>query len=481
MTQDRLINAAAEAALLGAMMIDNALITEWAGRLRGDDFGDPLHARIYGAMLRFAAKGIDVNALTLRPVFANDEAAQYGAYLDNLVDSPAAVVGAKSFATQVIDFAARRSARAAMHVGMEALATDLDRPIADITGGIEEAVWAAETRTEIPAELTIGDLVGLVEDRDERINADPGAAGLMNTLVPDIDRALGPPEGKMVVILAGRPGMGKTALATSVALGYALNGQYGSFYSLEMSDEQSGLRITSDFSHALGMPIEHAKLKKGGLSAEERFKLAQIRAQAEHLPLQFVPMKSGTDIMRIWAAAARRKALLAAKGVKLKFIVIDQLTLCGATNAEGKPIELDFPRANAISSTVRRMADDLDVTIFALTQVGRSADQRANRRPTMSDLKGSGKFEEDADGVILIYREEEVLREEEPKRIPSDPKSMEAWTKWETDMRIVEGTAELIVGKSRNTLRKTRVVRYLGKHFAIRSDDVPTPEEPDLF
>jgi replicative DNA helicase len=478
---DRLINSAAEGALLGAMMLKNDIITEWAGRLRVEDFGDPLHGRMFAAMMRFSAKGIEVNAMTLRPVFQNDEAAQYGEYLDTLVDSPAAIVGADSFALQIIDFAARRSAREAMHTGMEALATDFDRPIAEITGGIEEAVWAAETRTEVTKKLSLGDLAGLVEDRDERINADPGAAGLQNVLVPDIDRALGPPEGKMVVIIAGRPGMGKTALATSIAIGYALAGEYGSFYSLEMSDEQSALRMTSDLSHAMGLPLEHAKLKKGGLSPDERFKLRQIAEQAAHMPLEFVPMKSGTDIMRIWAEAARRKALLAAKGVKLKFIMIDQLTLCGATNADGKPIELDFPRANAISSTVRRMADDLDVTVFALTQVGRSADQRANRRPTMSDLKGSGKFEEDADGIILIYREEEVLREEEPKRIASDPKSMEAWEKWETDMRIVEGTAELIVGKSRNTLRKTRVVKYLGKHFAVRSTDVPLVDDPFLL
>ena len=481
MTVDRLINGAAEAALLGAMLLDNEIIAEWAGRLRAEDFGDPLHGRMFSAMLRFQAKGIAVNAMTLRPVFQNDEAAQYGAYLDTLVESQAALVGASSFATQIIDFAARRAAREAMRVGMEALNTEFDRPIADITGGIEEAVWAAETRTEVTQKLTLGDLAGLVEDRDERINADPGEAGLLNTLVPDIDRALGPPEGKMVVIIAGRPGMGKTALATSTALGYALAGSYGSFYSLEMSNEQSALRIISDLSLAMGMPLEHGKLKKGGLSREERFQLAQIRQQADLLPLEFVPMKSGTDIMRIWAEAARRKAILAAKGVKLKFIVIDQLTLCGATNAEGKPIELDFPRANAISSTVRRMADDLDLTVFALTQVGRSADQRANRRPTMSDLKGSGKFEEDADGILLIYREEEVLREEEPKRIASDPKSMEAWTKWETDMRIVEGTAELIVGKSRSTLRKSRFVRYNGKHFAIRSTDVASAEDPFLL
>lgn len=481
MTDDRLINLAAESALLGGMMIDNHIISDWAGRLRAEDFGDPLHQRMYRLMLRMRAKGLAINAKTLRPAFVNDEAADYGNYLEVLVENDAAAVGTDSMALHVMDLAARREARNAMHEGMEQLAADLTKPLGEVTAAVESAVWAAEKRTDQTQKLSLGDLAGLAEKRDERINNDPGAAGMTNKLVPDIERAIGTPEGKMVVILAGRPGMGKTALATSVSIGYALTGFYGSFYSLEMSDEQSALRMTSDLSHALGMPLEHAKLKKGGLSIPERNHLRAVAEQGDHLPLEFVPMKSGSDIMRIWAEASRRKALLAAKGVKLAYIVIDQLTLCSATGVDGKAIENDFQRSNTISQTVRRMADDLDICVFALTQVGRSADQRAGRRPTMSDLKGTGRFEEDADAIVLVYREEEVLREEEPKKIESDTKAMDIWHKWETDMRIVEGQIELIVGKSRNTLRKSRFARYIGKHFAVRSVDVEIAGQPDFF
>lgn len=188
MIDDRLVNSVAEAALLGAMMIDNRVVTEWCDRLRAEDFADPLHGRIYTAMLRFQAKGMRADALTLLPVFQQDSAARYGDYLHELVESPAAVAGANAIANQVVDFSARRQTRLAMHEAMESLSKDFDKSIAEIAGGIEQSVWAAESRGEVVEEFDAGDLVGMAIERDERINADPGAVGTSNALISDLDR-----------------------------------------------------------------------------------------------------------------------------------------------------------------------------------------------------------------------------------------------------------------------------------------------------
>jgi replicative DNA helicase len=470
MSDDRLVNSVAEAALLGAMLLDNRIVIEWSGRLRADDFADPVHGRIFTALMKFAAKGMRADAVTLRPVFQVDSAAAYGDYLAQLVENPAALAGASSIAKQVIELASRRSARTAFHHAMEALATEFDRPIGEISGGVEQAIWAAEGRNQVVEELDAGDLVGMAIDRDERINLDPGAAGARNVLISDLDKGIGPLEGQQYTLIAARPGMGKTSLASSLAIGYALGGTPGLYAFAEGSKEQIALRTTSDLSYALfkqdGIP--HERLKKGGLTVGERQILAQVQERARLLPIRYVAT-GRCDIRRVVSLAAKHKAMWAARGHKMGYYIADHIGLFDAFDADGRPIH-GFEKMNTISRTLDHSKIELDMHVFALSQLSRAVEQRPDKRPMVSDLRESGNLEQDADNVLLLYREEVYLKNEEPK-VGEMKGGRNAHDDWETDMRAVEGKMEINFAKTRHNANSRRTVNFIGKHYAVRGGD----------
>src|SRR3546814_489121 len=216
-----------------------------------DDFADALNGRIYTAMLRFAAVGKAATAVTLRPLFANDSEARYGAYLEDLVASPAVKSAVSSLAEQVSDFAARRMVRETIRQALDSLHDDLDTPIDAITGLVESAGWAASERRPVEAIYDAGDMIGLAEDRIDRIDENPGAAGLTNRLIEEMDEGLGGVEKGTYNIIAGRPGMGKTSCASSLAIGFSIAGHMGVYFNAEMTAEQQAIRLAADIAHAI--------------------------------------------------------------------------------------------------------------------------------------------------------------------------------------------------------------------------------------
>ena len=481
MSHDRLVNQTAEAALLGAMMIDVALVAELSDKVMPEDFGDPLHGRIYSAMLRFSAKGMRADAMTLRPIFATDSDAQYGAYLDQLVEAPAVVAAAPAIAEQVADLAARRKARDAMRDAMTALHDDLDRPVDEICGQVESAGWAAAHRTKVDVAYDLGQLAGLVEERDDRINADPGAAGITNALLTDVDKGLGALEPGTYNILAGRPGMGKSATASSLAIGYAINGHGTLYLQHEMTAEQMGLRSTSDLAHAMGYKLPHAALRKGGLPARDRVDLRAVRDRAGLLPMKLI-CPGPVDIRRIWSLAAQHRAMFKAAGRKLECLIIDQLILIGAHDEEGRYIQDDRKRMNVVSASVKRLAQEMDLAVIALAHLSRAVEARQNRRPILSDLKESGNLEQDADTVTLLYREEYYLQQAEPKRGEKDPKGRDLHEDWELEMNMARGKLDMIFAKNRHGRSSTRTAKFIGDHSAVRSGDFDEfSDDPLLF
>jgi replicative DNA helicase len=481
MSQDRLINQTAEAALLGAMMLDVGLVVELSDKVMPDDFGDPLHGRIYSAMLRFSAKGMRADAMTLRPIFQTDSDAQYGAYLDQLVEAPAVVAAAPAIAEQVADLAARRKARDAMREAMTSLHDDLDRPVDEICGQVEAAGWAAAHRTKVDVAYNMGDLAGLVEERDDRINLDPGAAGITNALVADIDKGLGALEPGTYNLLAGRPGMGKSACASSMALGYAINGHAGLYLQHEMTAEQMGLRSTSDLAHAMGYKLPHASLRKGGLRNNERHDLRAVRERAGLLPLRMI-CPGPVDIRRVWSLAAQHRAMFKAQGRKLEFLIIDQLILIGAHDEEGRYIQDDRKRMNVVSASIKRLAGEMGLAVIALAHLSRSVEARQIKRPILSDLKESGNLEQDADTVTLLYRDEYYLQQAEPKRGEKDPKGRDLHEDWELEMGIARGKLDLIFAKNRHGRSSTRTAKFLGEFSSVRSGDFDEfSDDPLLF
>lgn len=466
---DRLINATAEAALLGALMIDNKLISEVADRVKVDHFGDALHGRIFNMMMRFEAKGMRADALTLRPLFAHDSDAQGGDYLDQLVEDPAVAAAAPDIADQVADLAARRAMREAFRTGMDSLHEDLDRPIDEIVGQVETAASAAASGQTDDETSDAGDLVGMVEERDDRICNDPGAIGITNFLVETIDEALGPLETQTYNLIAGRPGMGKTALASSAALGYAINGHAGLYLNYEMKKEQIGIRIAADLGYSLGYKLTHANLKKGGLSAQDRRELADIRELARTLPIKYLTPKS-KDIRRLWSLVARQKAIWAAAGRQLKFVVVDYIGLLTATDAEGRPIEDTRKCMNVVSKMLKKLATDLDVVVIALAQLSRAVESRQNKRPMLSDLKESGDLEQDADSVLFVYREEYYLRQAEPTRGEKHGQT-DLHEEWTAALFAARNKLEAIVAKNRHGSAGTKHGKFVDDYVAVRSGD----------
>lgn len=452
------------------MLIECQLVTELSDKVLPDDFGDPLHGRIYSAMLRFSAKGMRADAMTLRPVFASDSDAQYGAYLDQLVDSPAVVAAAAAIAEQVADLAARRKARGAMQDAMTALHDDLDRSVDEICGQVESVGWAAAHRTKVDVAYNMGELAGLVEDRDDRINADGGAVGISNALVADVDKGLGSLEPGTYNLLAGRPGMGKSATASSMALGYAINGHAGLYLQHEMTAEQMGLRSTSDLGHALGYKLPHQALRKGGLRQNDRLDLRAIRERAGLLPLRMI-CPGPVDIRRVWSLAAQHRAMFKAQGRKLEFLVLDQLILIGAHDEDGRYIVDDRKRMNVVSAGIKRLAAEMELAVIALAHLSRGVEARQSKRPILSDLKESGNLEQDADTVTLLYREEYYLKQNEPKRGEKDPKGRDLHEDWEVEMNLARGKLDLIFAKNRHGQSSTRTAKFLGEFSAVRSGD----------
>lgn len=485
MSEDRLQNPVAEAALLGALMLENRLIGELAEGLRAEDFCEPVHGRIWNVMRKLVGAGKRADAMTMRPAFGHDPDCDHGGYLDQLVSAPAAVAGAKAIAEQVSDLARRRVVRQALHGAMEALSTDLDRGVGEIVGQVEQAAWAAESRFSDAEELDAGDLVGLAIERDERINADPGAAGASNALISDLDAGMGLLEPQQYSIVAGRPGMGKTALAISAALGYSLSGVPVLYIIGESSSEQIGLRATADLGFAMFKKdaVEHERLKKGGLNSGERHRLDRVREKAKLLPIRFVNT-GRCDIRRVYSIAARHKSMWEARGQRLGLVVVDHIGLFDATDVNGKPI-LGFERMNAISRTLDDMKKRLGVHVLALSQLSRKVEERTDKRPMLSDLRESGNLEQDADTVMLLYREEVYLRDQEPKKgemATSGPKKgNNLWDDWEIEMRAAEGRLDINFAKVRHGAPKRQSAKFFAKFSAVRGGEVSEYDQSDLF
>lgn len=480
---DRLINATAEAALLGGLMLDNEQIVEVSDRVKPEDFADALNGRIYSVMLRFAAKGMRADAVTLRPLFVNDSEARYGAYLDDLVASPAVKSATRALAEQVSDFAARREVREKLREALGSIEDDLEVPIDVITGKVESAGWDAVAESAADIVYDAGDLVGLVRERIARIEKDPQAAGLRNALVEEFDEGLGGIERGTYNILAGRPGMGKSALGSSLALGFAIAGHAGLYINHEMNAEQMGIRLSADISHAMGMPIKNEYMKKGTIDRQQIAELAKAQERAKLLPLRY-RTPGRVNIKRIRRYVAQQKALFAAQGKSLDFVIVDLLNLVGATGVDGRELTKGFDRVSAVSIGLKMIAHDLNVAMIALAHLSRGVEQRADKRPHMSDLKESGDLEQDADSVTLIYREEYYLEAERPKKGTVLPNKADAFEEWERDMFAARGKMDLIFAKNRHGKSSVRTVKFLGDYSAVRSggfNEMDVEESPLLI
>ncbi len=484
-------NVEAEAALLGAMMIDNRLADDIVDQLKPDHFFEPAHARIFAAIVKLRAEDMLANPLTLRPMFDADQGLKElggPGYLAQLTGSGAGLIGARQFAKQIYDLAMLRTL---VEVGRDLVDKAMDTseridPAAQVEAA-EEALFAvaaggnAQKSVKTFAQAT----AAAVDMAAKALNSGGGLSGV-TTGFESINQRIGGLHHSDLIILAGRPGMGKTSLATNIAfnsarrwlddmaLGIAPKDSVGAkvaFFSLEMSADQLATRILAEQSR-----ISSEALRMGKISKAEFRQLADAATDLQNLPL-FIDDTAGLSISALHTRVRRLKRTL---GEDLKFVVIDYLQLLAGSGSRASDNRVQ--EISEISRGLKTLAKDLNVGVLALSQLSRAVEQREDKRPQLSDLRESGSIEQDADMVWFVYREDYYVAAKEPKRPVEgdDAKIFEDHQSWHMAMERVFGLAELIIAKQRHgatgkvMLRFepeiTRFSDYVGESYGFERD-----------
>lgn len=466
-------NVEAEAALLGALMIDNRLVSDimW---LPKEAFWEQVHGRIYAAICDEVAKGGVANPITIKPRFASDAALEElgGAkYLATLTGSGAAMIGAKQFAQQILDLYQRRELVLSLQEGIErALDTSKGEPFSALIETVDEAVnkVAVASPSHGKHVASLDKAWDAMIARYDAILAGGVRPGLRVDGLDDFNDLTGGGmnDGDLIVI-AGRPGMGKSAVAVTIASSCARANIGTQFFSLEMSKEQLIERQVTDICYDYhGSSFTYAALKKGKLATPHLDMVRRARVECASWPLIYddtADMRVGHLIGKM----RRMKRVMEAKGTPLKVCIVDYLGLLKADNdyRGNKVLEV-----SEITRALKIAAKDLGLTIILLCQLSRGVEQRENKRPMLSDLRDSGSIEQDADMVFFLYREEYYLKNEEPKK-GDDIKSINAWEKWRTDMEAARDRMDLIAAKVRGSETGHRKIYFMGAYQAVRGSN----------
>jgi replicative DNA helicase len=481
-------NVEAEAALLGALMIDNRLAEDIQLKLRPEHFFEPLHGRVYEQILKLVDRNMIASPVTLRPLFeADEEMKEVGgpAYLGQLTGSGAAIVGARDFAEQIYDLALLR---ALIGVGRDMVEHALDTSQdVDPKGQIEEAEAAlyrvAEEGGGASSVKSFAEATRMaVQMAEKALNTGGGLSGI-TTGLDALNARTGGLHHSDLVIIAGRPGMGKTALATNIAFNAARRmvqdmedgiapeksaGAGIAFFSLEMSADQLATRVLAENSG-----ISSENLRMGKISQQDFRNLARAAAELESLPLYI----DDTPGLTIAALRTRARRLKRQRGIGL--IVVDYLQLLQGTGKSGGD-QNRVQEISEISRGLKTLAKELNVPVLALSQLSRAVEQREDKRPQLSDLRESGSIEQDADIVLFVYREEYYVAARQPRDVKdqNDPKAAQALQEWQAEMDAVYGLAELIIAKQRHGATGKVRLKFESRitRFSDHVDDAYLPE-----
>ena len=472
-------NIEAEAALLGALMIDNRLVEDVQLKLKAHHFFEPLHGRIYEAVLRMTDGNRVANPVTLRPMFEADEAMKEvggPSYLAQLTGSGAAVIGARDFAAQIYDLALLR---ALIGVGRDLVEGALDTseevaPLVQIEKAETELYKVAEEGGAEGKAKSFGEAaMASIRNAEAALNRGGGLTGI-TTGFNCLNSRIGGLQRSDLIIVAGRPGMGKTALATNMAFATAERflqdqsdgveptkaaGAPVAIFSLEMSDEQLVTRVLSEQSK-----VTAEQVRTGNLGRHEFANFARTADRLHSLPLYI----DDTPGLTIAALRARARRLKRQKGIGL--VVVDYLQLLQGTGRGGNDNRVQ--EISEISRGLKQLAKELDVPVIGVSQLSRAVEQREDKRPQLSDLRESGSIEQDADIVLFVYREEYYLAGKQPQ--DGDPGLPE----WQEKMSRAYGTAELIIAKNRHGGTGKDQLKFEGKFtkFSDLADEDRLPE-----
>jgi replicative DNA helicase len=444
-------NLEGEVAVLSAMICHPALIDSLADRLDEEDFSEPLFGQIYGLVVREHSAGRSANPVTLRTHLEGSEAyATMGgfAWLAALSEHSISGFAAQGAAEQVRDLALRRRLIEGLRESI-ASAADFSQPMGEVIEAADAALLAARGDKADRNEFSGAECLDAV------INGfDAPVTGTLCGNILSVDQLIGPMRPSHLVIGAGRPGMGKTATAISYALGSASRGHGVLFYSLEMSAVELGERMAGDL--CLDHLIPYAAIRDRTLSVEQRRHVFRARDYLAKLPLQIID-KAGMSIAQLRASSRRWKRRFEARGHKLELIIVDYLQLMRAEKGMDR-----YAAVTEISRSLKEIAKDLGVAVFALAQLSRAVESRADKRPQLADLRESGQIEQDADAVLFFLRHEYYLRLAEPDQ------NSEGRAAWERMLTDCQGRIEFICAKRRNGATGSLTGEFLYHYQAVR-------------
>ena len=470
-------NLDAEAALLGAMMIDNRLAEDVQLKLRPEHFFEPVHGEIYAAILKLVDRAMLATPVTLRPLFAEHPAlAELGgpAYLAQLTEQSAALIAAKDFASQIYDLALLRElVRVGREMVVSAADTSQDVNPHDQIQQAELALYKVAEEGEVSNSVkSFAQSATLAVQMAERAKQSGGHLSGITTGLNALNTKIGGLHRSDLIILAGRPAMGKTALATNIAFSAAerlmkdradqidkTSGAGVAFFSLEMSADQLATRILAEQAR-----ISSEDLRMGKINQAQFRDLVRASAALQDLPLYI----DDTPGLTIAAMRSRARRLKRQKGVGL--IVVDYLQLL-----QGSSRQANDNRVNEISEITRglkTLAKELNVPVIALSQLSRAVEQREDKRPQLADLRESGTIEQDADIVLFVYRDEYYHAQKKPED------GTEKFEKWMERGITIRGRAEVIVAKQRHGSTGIVDLHFEAIHtrFSDLADDAHLPE-----
>ncbi len=461
-------NLEAEQALLGAILSNNRALEKVTEFLNPDCFSNPVHAKIYEICCQFNQQGRIADPITIKAYFKDDEALKSVGGTDYLAELAAAstnIINAYDYGRQILDCYIRRQ--------MIALGTDIVNDAFDIALN-DEAVGQIEQAEKRLYEIATGNDLSsgpkAIKDAmdtslktlQEAMNSPNGLSGV-TTGLSDVDDVLSGLHNSDLIILAGRPGMGKSALALTIAYNAAVkfeeeNKKEGvekksaAFFSLEMSAEQLASRILSAKAQIPG-----DKMRSGKINEEQFDELAAGASLLCRLPL-FIDETSGITVSAIKNRARRLKR---DKEKGLGLIVIDYLQLISSnSHAENRVQEL-----SEMTRQLKIMAKELNVPVLVLSQLSRLVEQRDNKRPQLSDLRESGSIEQDADVVMFVFRENYYLKNDKPVQRANE--TTEKYNlrviDWQKQLQESVNTAELIIAKHRHGKTATVPLYFNGE------------------
>jgi replicative DNA helicase len=444
-------NLEAEQALLGAVLVNNEAMDRVSAFLEPHHFFDPLHQQIYETAGKLIHAGKQATPITLRTFFESAEPISPNLtvpqYLGTLAAKATTIINAEDYGRTVYDLATRR---ALIIIGEDMVNGAYDSTV-DSTP--QRQIEEAETRLyDLAEQRKYGQgflnfntaLSNAIDMANAAYERDGHLSGLSTGLV-DLDSKLGGLQPSDLIILAGRPSMGKTALATNIAYNIAkayrsevqadgttktVDGGIVGFFSLEMSAEQLATRILSERAE-----IGSEKIRRGMIDEGEFRKLVEVSREMSQSPL-YIDQTGGISIAQL---AARARKLKRQKGLDLLVVDYLQLLTGSKRTSDGRVQEV-----SEITTGLKALAKELAVPVVALSQLSRQVEQREDKRPQLSDLRESGSIEQDADVVMFVYREEYYLERLKPRE--GTPEFMD----WQPKYADAAGKAEVIIGKQRH-------------------------------